>query len=277
MQSENDKASRNFSNIILTIAVSLVTAVLGGILGYGLKYIFDPSEKRILTLTENQTDNLLNIDQKVHDEIITTYTLRNRPSESVKSYFRYSATIHNTGDIGVEKLKVFVQVDNSDVILAKSPSITTVPPDIHRGITLQQNKTVVEASKDEWEVSLLNPHESITFTYIGYSTKDINSASFKLVPRQKDWAVIREEPKTLSENNSFFSRTIADFQGEDLSVLTIMLLCMQMLLLVYVIMSLIQARQRSIRQEYERNLREYERIFLQSRVDDDSDDPKDSI
>ena len=277
MQKEEAQGSWSLNNIMWTIVVSIVTAVLGGILGYGLKYLFDPSEKRILTITENQTENLLNLDQKVYDEIITTYTLRNRPAESIKSYFRYSATIHNTGDIGVEKLKVFVHVDNSDVILAKSPSITTVPSDIHQGISFQQNKKIVETSKDEWEVSLLNPHESITFTYIGYSTREISSVSFKLVPRKKDWKVIREEAKAHSEDNSFFDRTIAEIQGEDLPVLTLMLICVQMLILVYLIMLLMQTiRQRFIQQDYERLSREI-RAFSQSSVHDDRDDPKDSI
>ena len=276
MQKEEAQGSWSFNNIMWTIVVSIVTAVLGGILGYGLKYLFDPSEKRILTISENQTENLLNLDQKVYDEIITTYTLRNRPAESIKSYFRYSATIHNTGDIGVEKLKVFVHVDNSDVILAKSPSITTVPSDIHQGISFQQNKKIVEPSRDEWEVSLLNPHESITFTYIGYSTREISSVSFKLVPRKKDWEVIREEAKTHSENNSFFDRTIAEIQGEDLPVLTLMLVCVQMLILLYLIMLLMQTiRQRFIQQDYER-LSRVIRAFSQSSVHDDSDSSTDS-
>ena len=180
-----------------------------------------------MTVTETQTENLLTTNQRVYDEIIATYTLRKRPLESVKSYFRYSATIHNTGDIGVEKLKVFVRVDNSDIILAKTPSIATAPPDIHQGIILQQNKKVVEASKDEWEVSLLNPHESITFTYIGYSTKEISNAAFKLVPRKKDWEVIREEANTFSESNSFLDRTITEMQGEDLFQIIVMLLVVQ--------------------------------------------------
>ena len=124
MQSKEVKPSWSVSYIVLTIVLLIIS---GGI-GYFWDNVFDHSEKRILTVIEDQTENLLNLDQKVHDEIITTYTLRNNPSESVKSYFRYSATIHNTGDIGVEKLKVFVQVDNSDVILAKTPSITTAPP-----------------------------------------------------------------------------------------------------------------------------------------------------
>ena len=131
-------------------------------------------------------------------------------------------------------------------------------------------------------MSLLNPHESITFAYIGYSTKEVNNALFKLVPRKKDWAVIREGAKTLSEDKTFFERTIAEIQGEDLSLLIIMVVGIQMFILVYLIMLSMQTtRQRLIQREYEQ--REYERIstelkriLAQSSVDDDSDDPKDS-
>ena len=227
-----------------------------------------------MTVTETQTENLLTINQNVYDEIKTTYTLRNRPSESVKSYFQYSATIHNTGDIGVEKLKVFVQIDNSDVILAKTPSIATAPPDIRQGIILQQNKKVVEASKDEWEVSLLNPHESITFTYIGYSTKEISNAAFKLLPRKKDWEVIREEAKTFSESNSFFDRTITEMQGEDLFLILVVFASIQIAIPVYIwllkrtfpvyisLLKRISARS--------------SRLFGQKSVHDDGDDSTDS-
>ena len=258
MQSKEVKPSWSVSYIVLTIVLLIIS---GGI-GYFWDNVFDHSEKRILTVIEDQTENLLNLDQKVHDEIITTYTLRNNPSESVKSYFRYSATIHNTGDIGVEKLKVFVQVDNSDVILAKTPSITTAPPDIHQGIILQQNKQVVETSKDEWEVSLLNPHESITFAYIGYSTKEVNNALFKLVPRKKDWAVIREGAKTLSEGSPFFDKTNTETREETLFSLFAMLsgvvsVCAVLAVLLF-----------SLR---------YRALFKRRSVRDDVDNPKDSI
>ena len=268
MQSKEVKPSWSVSYIVLTIVLLIIS---GGI-GYFWDNVFDRSEKRILTVIEDQTENLLNLDQKVHDEIITTYTLKNNPSESVKSYFRYSATIHNTGDIGVEKLKVFVQVDNSDVILAKTPSITTAPPDIHRGIILQQNKQVVETSEDEWEVSLLNPHESITFAYIGYSTKEVNNALFKLVPRKKDWAVIRKGAKTFSESNSRFDKTDTEKREEILSALLVMSICV-MLLFALIFLLILFSPQRS------RRLFELQRsrgLFGQRSVHDESDSSSDS-
>ena len=265
LQNEEVKPSWSFSYIALIIVLSIANIILGGILG---KYFFDQPEKRILTVTETQTENLLNLDQKVYDEIITSYTLRNTPSETVKSYFRYSATIRNDGDMGVEKLKVFVQVNGSDIILVKSPSITTVPPDIHQVITLQQNKKVVEASKDEWEVSLLNPHESITFTYIGYSTKEINNASFRLVPRKKDWEVIREGTKTLSESNPFFEKT-----NTEILRMLIMLACMHTFLLIFLTLWILFFEQRSRGPFGPQRSR---KLFEQKGVHDESDNSADS-
>ena len=234
------KESGNRSSNIWTAVIAFVTGVLvsfvTGILGYGLKYLFDPPERRILVVTETQTKNLLNLDQKVHDEIITSYTLRNTPSETIKSYFRYFATIHNDGDVGVEDLKVFVQINGSNVILDKTPSITTVPLDIRQGITLQQNTKVVEVSRDEWKVSLLNPHESIEFAYIGYSTKEVNNASFNLVPRKKDWKVIREGAEAFSESNSLFEKTITEMRGEDLFRLIAIFTCFQLVIPVYLVL-----------------------------------------
>ena len=264
MQKEEVKQSWSASYIILTIVLSIIT----GIIGYFIKNIFDRPERRVLTVTETQTENLLNIDQKVHDEIITSYTLRNTPSETIKSYFRYSATIHNDGDVGVEKLKVFVQVNGSDVILVKSPSITTVPPDIHQGITLQQNKKVTEVSKDEWEVSLLNRHESITFTYIGYSTKEINNASFRLVPRKKDWEVIREGTKTLSESNPFFEKT-----NTEILRMLIMLAGVHTFLLIFLTLLILFFEQMSRGPFGPQRSR---KLFEQRDVHDESDNSADS-
>ena len=268
MRKEEVKRSWSVSYIMLTIVVSIIT----GIIGYFLKNIFDRPERRVLTVTETQTENLLNLGQKVQDEIITSYTLRNTPSETIKSYFRYSATIHNTGDIGVEKLKVFVQIDNSDVILVKTPSITAVPPDIHQGIILQQNKKGVEVSKDEWEVSLLNPHESITFAYIGYSTKEVNNASFTLVPRKKDWAVIRKGAKTFSESNSRFDKTDIEKRVEIFSALLVMSVCM-MLLFVLVFLLILFSPQGSRRLF---GLQRSRGLFGRRSVHDESDSSSDS-
>ena len=94
----------------------------------------------------------------------------------------------------------------------------------------------MEVNKDEWEVSLLNRHESITFAYIGYSTKEVNNASFKLVARKKDWEVIREGVETLSESNSFFDKTITEMQGEDLFLLVVMFVFIQTFVLLYILL-----------------------------------------
>ena len=268
MQKEEVKRSWSVSYIMLTIVLSIIT---GGI-GYFWDNIFDRSERRILTVTETQTENLLNLDQKVQDEIITSYTLRNSPSETIKSYFRYSATIRNDGDVGVEKLKVFVQINGSDVILVKSPSITTVPPDIHQGITFQQNRKVVEVNKDEWEVSLLNPHESITFAYIGYSTKEVNNASFKLVPRKKDWEIIRKGAKTFSESNSRFDKTDTEKREEILSALLVMSVCV-MLLFASIFLLILFSPQRSRRLF---GLQRSRGLFGQRSAHDESDSSSDS-
>ena len=83
MQSEEVKQSWSASYIILTIVLSIIT----GVIGYFLKNIFDRPERRVLTVTETQTENLLNLDQKIYDEIITSYTLRNTPSETIESFF----------------------------------------------------------------------------------------------------------------------------------------------------------------------------------------------
>ena len=165
-----------------------------------------------------------------------------------------------------------MQVDNSDVILAKTPSITTAPPDIHQGIILQQNKQVVETSKDEWEVSLLNPHESIMFAYIGYSTKEVNNASFKLVPRKKDWEVIRKGAKTFSGSNSRFDKTDTEKREKILSVLLVMSVCV-MLLFALIFLLILFSPQRS------RRLFELQRsrgLFGQRSVHDESDSSSDS-
>ena len=138
----------------------------------------------------------------------------------------------------------------------------TTPPDIHRGIILQQNKQVVETSEDEWEVSLLNPHENITFAYIGYSTKEVNNALFKLVPRKKDWAVIREGTKTLSEGSPFFDKTNTETREETFFelfaiVTSIVSACLALLVLLF--------------------SQRYRALFERRSIRDDAGNPKDSI
>ena len=105
----------------------------------------------------------------------------------------------------------------------------------------------MEVGKDEWEVSLLNRHESITFAYIGYSTKEVNNASFTLVPRKKDWEVIREGVETLSESNSFFDKIITEMQGEDLFLLVGIVVLTQTFVLLYIVLLALLFFRRSAR------------------------------
>ena len=212
---EEVKSSWSGRYIGLTLFISLLT----GIGGYCLKYIFEGTPKRVISIEEKQSPNLLDLDKEVQGKIVASYKLKDQPGKVLQSYFQYSVRIRNIGNEGVENLPVTVQAEGEKLVLIKTPSITTIPKDLQTAATVKQNATT-QPDKDEREISLLNPGEAVELAYVAYSTDRVSKAKFASNVRKKDWIILREGQSGSAKETSFLQKPLSEWRGADFFVMT---------------------------------------------------------
>ena len=98
-------------------------------------------------------------------------------------------TIKNDGDIGAENITVLVALEGEEIYLNLSPKITTFPNDLKNFVNLKKEKKSTN-KLHYWNVSLLNPGETLSFEYMVASNLNLESVSLNVMARKKDWHVV---------------------------------------------------------------------------------------
>lgn len=207
------KPSWSWNYILLTLLISTLT---GGI-GYSFNYLFNKPPSRKFLIVESPPKNLVELSPQVDAEITAKFSLKKNPDIALKGFYQYSVTIKNIGSEGVENFPVVVDTGNDKIVLIKPPTIHTTPSHILPVSKPKSSPAVAETFKDEWEISLLNPEESITFEYIAYSAESLKDVKFLTVAGAKNLTV--QYRKTDDDASQQLS------QGPDLDdLITVMLI-----------------------------------------------------
>jgi hypothetical protein len=225
---EEVKTSWSPNYILLTVTLSFFT----GVLGYGLKYIFERRPSRVITVSEELSKNLIDLDERARTGLIATYRLKDVPNQELRSYFEYKVTVKNAGDEGVEALVVSIEDKTEGLVVPKAPTVATLPPEVKTGLHLSQNKEL-GPNLDEWTVALLNPGEAVELTYVGYSVNRISQPSFSAIARKKDWQTVRAGQVLRSQERSPLSKPLSELRGFDILYILVMFLTLQFVFNIY--------------------------------------------
>jgi hypothetical protein len=169
--------------------------------------------------------NLLNDDVIPKGEIEATYHLKGNPNKKISSLFLSTIALKNTGNEGAENVLITASLKGGNAKLIDHPKIKTDPKEIVDAITLTK-KDGSTTQKHIWNISLINPNESVIFDYFVYSENQIDAITLNVLPRKKDWKILKgsilshEEKKTSKE----ISTDIAIFGGTSILLLFLILL-----------------------------------------------------
>lgn len=230
--SEEVKTSWSMKFISLTIFLSLLT----GVVGYGLRFIFEPKPKKIISLSEEMSKNLVGLDERAKSGIIADFKLKSTPNEQLKSYFEYKVRVKNSGDIGVENLIIFVDSTDSNIVIVEPPIIKTIPDNIILGMSIVKSTATQNKGPVPWNIPLLNPGEIVEFSFSAYSTVLLDTVKITTLPRKKDWEIIKEGEVAKHQAQSFLSKNISDLTGVDIFGIAVMFIVIQMVFNLYMVL-----------------------------------------
>ncbi|HUY12867.1 MAG TPA: hypothetical protein VMX16_04445 [Terriglobia bacterium] len=115
------------------------------------------------------------------------FTLLSNPKTVIKSYFIYRISVTNTGGESLENGELYVRAP-AGVTLVGEPLKRTEPPGLVDAMRLSHDSPPSRTEKDQWRIGLLNPGETLTLMYAGYSTRNFEASQLKAIFRKKDWS-----------------------------------------------------------------------------------------
>ncbi|MGR2870826.1 hypothetical protein [Vibrio vulnificus] len=198
------KPSFSMKYVILT----LITTVLVSVVGIVINKAFESKVSKELIITSKSELNIIEAVKSPGLQISSRYTLKDENQTEIRSLLSKTFVVENVSNEGVDDLEVSIAIDTEKAKLIEQPEITTDPKYIIDGVRVVKEESSNETNH-HWRVSLLNPGESIQFSYSAYSELEDVDVSWNFVPRKKDWSVktrVRErDPITQAFGSASFA------------------------------------------------------------------------
>lgn len=192
MPQEEVKPSFSLKYFVLTL---LSTVIISGV-GLVISKVYESRPSREIEVFQDDPIDILNDAGFPKNQIEASFYLKGNPKKKVATLFRKVVVIRNAGNEGAENVLVSAALIEDNAHLVSTPKIRTEPREIVDGIALSRSESST-SNKETWNISLLNPGESVILEYFVYSEEILPTITLNIVPRKKDWSVV---------NKSFFDQ-----------------------------------------------------------------------
>jgi hypothetical protein len=189
----------------LTLIISLMTGLIGFGASFGVETI--TKESRTVDVFSSTSGNLATIPQSVASNLEVYLDVSPGQKAPVKSLYKYDVTISNNSPFGLDDFTVFFEVP-SILALSIDPIISSNPPTLLHQITV--NRLTHNLYTDSYKVSLLNPHQSLTFSYFGYAKDIVGAHAMSATVEKKDWIQNNSQSANLVRD-SLFDKKFSEF------------------------------------------------------------------
>ncbi len=196
MTQQEIKPSFSLKYLVLTL---VSTFIVSGV-GIFISKIYESKPSRQMEISQNDQIDILSNSAFPKDQIEANYYLKGSLKKKVATLFRKVVIIKNSGNEGAENILVSATLAETEAHLVASPIIKTEPTEIINAISVSKSKSGTD-KKQTWNISLLNPGESVIFVYFIYSEKKLDSVSLDILPRKKDWIVINKSLLNQKQND----------------------------------------------------------------------------
>lgn len=200
------------------IGLTLVTAVMSGVLGfmssYAVEFFKKGKDQKVISVAVDTSPNLASIPQNVSSYLQVLIGLGGGQKVAIKSLFRYQVSLTNRSEYGLDDFLVFFNVPNN-ITLIRTPTLQSTPESLINTITLDNSGS--DDHKGVYKISLLNPQQSLSFSYFGYANEDITTPQMAVTVQKKDW--IQFAGDTNKANPAAWEdKKLSDLTGRDISV-----------------------------------------------------------
>ncbi len=187
MTKEEITPSFSLKYFVLTL---LSTVIISGV-GLVISKAYESRPSREIEVFQDDQIDVLNDVGFPRDQIEANFYLKGNPKKKVATLFRTVVVIRNSGNEGAENILVSATLAESNAHLVAAPKIRTEPREIVDAISFSKNDSSA-SNKQTWTISLLNPGESVILEYFVYSEEKLASITLNILPRKKDWTVVRK-------------------------------------------------------------------------------------
>lgn len=126
MKNNEIKPSFGLKYLLLTV---LAGVIIYGI-GFGISKVFEFRSRKELTVANGYLINLINDTFLPKEQFDVGYYLKGKTRTKLSSIFIKKVFIKNTGNEGVEDLKITAVLKGDDIQLVATPQIKTMPEEV---------------------------------------------------------------------------------------------------------------------------------------------------
>jgi hypothetical protein len=184
------KPKKDYKNIktisppaILYLIVSNIIVITLTLIGQFF-YTTITSKDQSVDIYNTHSENLAIIPSGSFGDIQAQIQISPENSIPVKSFFKYSTTIKNNTNKGIDDFIVSI-APKDELSISPKILVETEPEGLKNLIDIEKldtkNKTI------KYRVSLLNPNQYIKLNYYAYSNKTVSSGSINTDIVKKDW------------------------------------------------------------------------------------------
>lgn len=199
------KPSFSFKYLILTFISAIIIAIVSLV----ITKLYEKRPIKEIIVYDTNPISLINDPKLPKDQIIANYYLKDDPNKKIESFFLIVSIIKNIGNVGVEDLQISFNIKDNEAKLVSNPKINTDPKEIINAISIKKIEELSTDKKHLWNISLLNPGESLLFEYSIYSEAKMPGVELDVVPRKKDWMISRKSFLSNKEKIIFSGAIVA--------------------------------------------------------------------
>lgn len=205
-------------------ALTLISTVLISGVGLAISKAYESKPKKEIEVFQDEQIDILNDAAFPRDHIEATYYLKGNPKKKVATLFRKVVIVRNAGNEGAENILVSAALAETDAHLVAAPKVRTQPKEIVDAIAISRSDSGA-GNKQTWNISLLNPGESVIFEYFVYSEQKISAINLNILPRKKDWVVVNKSllNQTQKDTKDSLIKSFAVVGGAPLAFLLLVL------------------------------------------------------
>jgi hypothetical protein len=177
------KAGFSWPHMGLLSITAILTSIISGVVGYGVnEYTRD---RKVLEVSTHSSGNLASVPIAASSNLDIMLQTPNG-KEPIKSLVRYEVRISNKSEQGADDFNVFLETPSS-IELVETPTIATFPPELRNAVVAKTTRGPSE--NYQTTINLLNPGQSITVGYLGFSRTEFitGTAPLNVVVSKKDW------------------------------------------------------------------------------------------
>jgi hypothetical protein len=189
--------------------ITAIVALIAGVVTIFTDYLptLWSNDEKVIDVSTSVSSNIASLPEAIGKKLEIYLSVSSKQKELVRSLFTSEFTVTNNTSQGIDVFEIHVKAPER-ITLSPDPALVTIPESLLSTIKWERVPNT-KPHQAIYKVDLLNPDQSLTFSFLGYSTEQIDSMPLDVTVKKLDWrqrtVSKSEQPAVADRGESLFS------------------------------------------------------------------------